>query len=260
MASVISLTAIVKNILLKRRYPWHYFLEFLVYSKDGLREIAMDVDIICGRYKCLPLNSNHAIEIPNDYLDYTRVSVRIGQYVRPLFEDNNLQLVPNYDDEFEIQPYSEGVAQPDQSDSGYYSLDGYYSPYWWTVNWNNWGENVGRMFGGVGTYLDTFRVNKARNEIKINEALCVDEVVLEYVSNGMDADSATHIDGYAQAAIEAYAMWQFKEHNRTYSAGEAQVANQEFIKQLQILKARLSDLTIDNLRRIVVKNRRGTKS
>jgi hypothetical protein len=79
-------------------------------------------------------------------------------------------------------------------------------------------------------------------------------VVLEYVSNGMDADSATQIDWYAKDCLEAYCMWQFKENNRTYSAGEAEVAKQEYINQRLILRAELSDLTTDNLKRIVQRN------
>jgi hypothetical protein len=248
--TVISLHKIVTNVLLKRKYPWHYYIEFLVYAKDGLATLAKDENIISGRYKVLQLNDNHAIEIPNDYLDYTKISMMNGQHLQPLVEDNSLNLVPNYDSDFQIQPYSQGFA----TDTATVEYAGYLSPYWWTVNWNSYGENTGRQFGGVGSMSDTFRVNKARNEIKINENLTLTQVVLEYVSNGMDADSATQIDWYAKDCLEAYCMWQFKENNRTYSAGEAEVAKQEYINQRLILRAELSDLTTDNLKRIVQRN------
>lgn len=247
--TVVSLNSIVNNILLKRKYPIHYYLEFLVNAKDCLREISFD-DVQTLRYKVLQLNDNHAIEIPSDYVDYTRVSVMIGQHLQPLVEDSRLNLVPNYDSSFEIQPYSEGVA----TDTDTVSYAGYYAPYWWMVNYNAFGENTGRQFGGIGAFADTFSVNKPRNEIKINESLDITQVVLEYIGNGLDADSATHIDAYAQATIEAYCMWMFKENNRTYSAGEANVAKQEYINQRQILRARLSDLSIDKMRRIVQRN------
>lgn len=255
--TVISLDKIVKNLLLRRRYSLHWYLEFLIYAKDGLATLCKDDNILNARYKCLPLNSNHAIEIPNDYLDYTELSVRIDQYKRILVEDDALNLVPNFDANFDIQPYSMGVADPPNQTQYYYY--GYSSPYWWTTNYNDWGENLGRQFGGTGFFGDTFKVNKARNEIKINENLCVNEVVLEYISNGMDADSATHIDWYAKDCLESYCMWQFKENNRTYSAGEAEVARQLFINQRQIMRAELSDLTMDKLKRIVQSNNRAIK-
>lgn len=252
--NLISLDGIVKNILLKRKYPHHYYLDFLVPAKDCLRELAFDLPLFTLRYQVLTLNSNHAVEIPNDYQDYAKVSVRIGQYLRPLVEDNGLDLVPNYDSNYEIQPYSTGIASQAGSQTGsYINGYGYFSPYWWMVNWNVFGESTGRQYGGVNS-IDTFRVNKERNEIKINEDLGYTEVVLEYIGNGMDADSATHIDGYCQAAIEAYCLWQYKENTRTYSEGEAQVAKRDYEQQVLILRARFSDITIDRLKRIAQRN------
>lgn len=251
---VVSLDKIVKNILLKRGYPMHYYLQFLVYSKDGLREMAMDEPIITTRYKVCAVNTNNAIVIPNDYLDYTKISVRIGQFIKPLIEDNTLDLVPNYDSNFDIQPYNQGVQSQDNSSQLAPIYSGYSAPYWWMVNYNTFGENLGRQFGGVAGQTDTFRVNKARNEIKINEDFWCTEILLEYIGNGMDADSATHIDPYAEFAIEAFAMWQHKSHNRTYSASEAELARQEYVNQRQIMRARISDITIDRLKRIVQHN------
>lgn len=258
--TVISLDLITKNILLKRGYSLHYYLQFLVYLKDGLRIISED-DIQTIRYKVLTLNSNNALDLPDDYLDYAGagVSIRSGQYLYPLVEEDCLDLVPNYDADFVIQPYSSGVATATTAAQQSIYYNGYLSPYWTSYNWNAYGENMGRQFGGVGALPDTFKVNKARNEIKINEYLTNTEYVLEYISDGMDADSATHIVSYAQECLEAYAMWQFKENNRTYGAGEAQMAKQDYIQERQILRARLSDLTIDKLKRIVQINTIGVK-
>lgn len=264
MASVISLDKIVKNILLKRRYPLAYYIQFLVYAKDGLRELAFDLPILPARYKCLVVDQDtYTAELPNDFVDKVRVSVRVGQYVVPLVEDTNLQTIPNYDSSFQVQPYSDGVQVPDsQTDSvyGYYNqTGGYAAPYWWLVNWNSWGENTGRLFGGVTGYNDTYKINKLENNIKINENLSIEEVVLEYISNGMDADSATHIDAYAQMAIEKFCMWQFKEHNRTYSEGEAQIALKDYRDEVAVLRARLNPMTLDDLKRIVDRSRSATK-
>lgn len=259
MAAVTSLDKITRNILLKRRYPLAYYLEFLVFCKDGLRELSFDLPINPLRYKLITLNSLNQGELPNDYVDYARVQARIGQYLQPLVEENALDTIPNYDSTFTEQPYLDGVATEQNSDQLYYLPNGYLSPYWWMVNWNSFGENLGRQFGGAGTMNDTFKIDKTRNIIKVNETLDVCEVVLEYIGNGLDGDSATHIHVYVQAALESYALWQFKECNRTYSEGEAQVAKRDFEQQVTILRARLSDLTMDKLKRIVTKNYSGIK-
>jgi hypothetical protein len=256
--TVISLDQITKNILFKRGYSLHWYIDFLVAAKDAMREIAFDDPIFAIRYKVLPVNQDgNTAELPNDYQDYCRVSAWVDGYIRPLVEDNSLQLVTNYDSNWDIQPYSNGIATDSNNQLTFYN--GYLTPYWWMVNWNVYGENLGRQFGGVGLYADTFRLDKTKNQIKINENISIDNIVLEYISNGMDADSATHIDSYAQNAIEAYAMWQFYLHNRTYSQNEAELMYQKYVTERQILRARLSDLTIINLKRIVQRNTIGIK-
>jgi len=253
MAAVISLDQIVKNILLKRRYSLHWYLDYLVPAKDCLRELSFDLPINTIRYKILPVDQTTGnITLPDDYVDWAAVKVRVNQYLVPLVEDNSLNTIPNYDSDFVVQPYINGVAADTNTNT--LLTSGYASPYWWMANYNSFGESLGRQFGGVGTYWDTFKEDKARNIIKINENLAATEAVLEYIGNGLDADSATHINPYCQAPIEAFCMWQFKENNRTYSAGEAQVAKRDYEQQVTILRARLSDLTIDKLKRIVQKN------
>jgi hypothetical protein len=249
MAAVISLDQIVKTMLLKRGYWLHHYIQFLVYAKEGLADICQDIAILPIQYKVLPVNQDgNTVELPGDYQDYIRVSGWVDQYIRPLVEDNNLQLVTNYDSQFQIQPYEDGVAVG-QDQLVYYN--GYMSPYWWLCNWNSFGENLGRQFGGVGAYADTFRVNRAANQIKINENLSIDNIVLEYASTGTDGDSATHINPYARAAIEAYMLWQHYLHNRTYSSGDAARMEQLYGDEKVKLIARVSDVTIEKLKRIV---------
>jgi hypothetical protein len=250
-----SLDQIVKNILLKRGYSYHWYLDFLVYCKDIMREIAFDSPIFSIRYIALPVNQDdNTIELPNDYQDYTRVSAWVDGYLRPLVENNNLQLIPNYDDDFALQPYSDGIAIATAQQQNLMYSNNLLTPYWYMVNWNNFGENTGRLFGGIGGYVDGFRVDKSRNIIKIDDNLFIEYVALEYISDGMDSDSATKIDAYAQMAIEAGAIWQHKEHNRTYGAGEAAAAKAEYELEVVRLRARLSDLTIDKLKRAVQSN------
>lgn len=257
MATLISLDKIVRNLLMKRGYPPHQYIKMLTYCKDGLREIAFDCPILPARYKCLTVDqTTMTAELPNDFVDKIRVSVRVGQYIVPLVEDSNLQTIPNYNSSFEVSPCGDGVQEPSSQTGNYY---GYASPYWYFANWNSWGENTGRLFGGVAGYSDTYKINKLDNNIKLNENLDIQEVVLEYISNGMDADSATHIDAYAQMAIEQFCMWQFKEHNRTYSEGEAQVAYNDYKEEVRKLRGRLNPITMDDLRRIIDKNRAATR-
>lgn len=253
--NVISLKQIVNNILLKRNYSVHWYIDFLVYAKDALRILTED-DLMIFNTKIIPLTPYNAIPIPNDYTDWVSVNAQVGQLVRPLVEDLNLNPLYNYDNNFQPQPYN--------TDTTSNSADGQvlvYSPFlfnnWLTIHWDDYGENIGRYFGGT-SYDDTFRVIKQRNEIQINQNICLDSIILVYSSNGMNIDSATSIDGQAQECIEAYCQWQFKENNRTYGLGDAREAFNTYGNERRILRARISNMTIGKLKRISQRNTRAS--
>ena len=90
-----SIDRIVKNMLMKRRYSLHWWIDFAVYAKDCIRELSFDLPINPVQYKVLELNDNHAITIPDDYVDWVGVYARRGQSLVPLIEDDSLNLVPN---------------------------------------------------------------------------------------------------------------------------------------------------------------------
>jgi hypothetical protein len=72
---------------------------------------------------------------------------------------------------------------------------------------------------------------------------------MQYIGSGMNADAATQITPYAFETIDAYIMWQMKENSRTYGDGEAERARQLYIAERQILRARLSPLTTEVMKR-----------
>lgn len=242
-----TLDEIVRNWLMQRRYPLHYYIEALVYAKDCLRQLSMD-DLHMVNTRLLPVNSYNAITLPEDYLDYTRVAIEAGQYMKPLVEDNTINPLYKYNSDFEVETY-QSAGQANDSENVYYGS--LFPMFWRTVTWNQWGESIGRMFGWRGNYTDTFKVVKTRGEIQLNESISADNILLEYISDGKSADAATRVDSYAYDTIDAYISWKFKENNRTYGIGERQLAEQEYIGQRRILRARLSNLTIEKMKRIV---------
>ena len=107
---------------------------------------------------------------------------------------------------------------------------------------------------GAGYQEDTFQVFKERNQIQIDQKLYVENVVLQYISDGQSADAATLVDPYAIKTIQAYIDSQLKAHNRNYNMGEKQLAQNEYIRERKILRARKADWSIEKIKRIVQKN------
>jgi len=240
-----NLDSICRNTLLKRGYPMHYYLQFLVYAAAGLRELSMD-SIAVINTKLIPVDQNtNEADLPNDYMDFIEVGVPVGQKIKPLVRGNTLNSLPSYTSNFTQQEYF-------QRDSSGNNL--YYYPfplYWNTVVWNSYGENIGRLFGwGAGNPSDTFAVIPERNVIKINEGMSATNIVLQYISDGTSADAATQITPYAFDTIYKYIIWQHKENNRTYSEGERMRAKMEFKDAHGVLRARVNGITLDEVKRI----------
>ena len=248
--TTVSLDGIVRNILLKRKYPLHYYIEFMLYAQEALRELSFD-QLRSINTKSLPVNDYNAIDLPDDYVDYCSVNLPIGQKLRQLVSDDSLTPLNAFDSNFNITEYQ----TIGQTTNPLFYNNIFLSALWNTTTFNQYGEATGRFFGiGAGRPEDTFRVVKERNQIQLNESLGASSITLCYISNGLSADAATQIDPYAQATIDAYCMYLFKENNRTYGAGEAEAARQLYIQQRLILRARVNDLTPNKLRRIVQRN------
>lgn len=247
-----ALDSIIRAVLLRRGYSIHWYLDALLAARDCFRELNFDTLGIVNT-KLLPLDDASESELPDDFADVVGAYVRAGQYLRPLVPANDLNTLPLYEDGSGAQTtYSDS-----STDTSIFSnlAAGYF---WRTVTWNQYGENVGRLFGFNEGYTDTYQLFRNRNIIKVNEQSGVNEVVLKYISDGMNIDAATHVETYAISTIESYIMWQFKEMNRTYSDGEKERARQLYLKEYGILRARKADWSIARIKRISQKNNYGS--
>jgi hypothetical protein len=252
---VTSLDKICRNMLLKHRYPLHFYLDFLLYSAECLKELTLD-DLKVINTRILTINEQDAtIPLPSDYVDKIGVFVELGQRLHPLVEDSSLNPIPNYSSNFQtIQPYLNYT----QANGGFFQSV-LYPGIMGMTTMNFYGEPTGRFFGwagGVGA--DTYKVIKERGIIQLNDYFIAQNMpqyaVLSYISSGQTADAATHIDIYADATIKAYINWQMAENSRTYSMGDKERLRQLYINERMILRARMSDLSITKLTRILQKN------
>jgi len=248
---VVNIDGIVNNMLLKRRYPKHWYLEFLLYGVECLREIGLDELEIYNTQK-LPVSLEGTVELPADYIDYILVGIEVGGRVRPLVEDNSLNNLQNFDSTFQVIPFNNSTDANAQDETNLLYAPNLFSQFL-TVRTNSYGENTGRFFGG-SPYRDSFKIVKSRNQIQLDPSLKLANIVLIYASSGLTADGVTNVPLYAQKTIQEYIMYQFYFNNRTYGVSETEMQRQRYIDERKVLRARLSDLTISTLKRIVNRN------
>src|SRR6185503_10871944 len=162
--------------------------------------ILSEDDLQCVNTKKLPVDaSTNAVELPDDYQDYVQVGIEAGQNVKPLVETNKINPIIARNSDFEATTYG-AIATANTNNIIYYGA--LYPYYWNTVFWNSYGEFTGRMFGGTSYQDDTFSVFPERNQIQLSERLSVSNIILQYISDGMNADAATQITPYAYETID----------------------------------------------------------
>src|ERR1051325_10022357 len=106
-----SLDMITRSILMQRGYPIHWYIDFLKYSTECLRELTFDVLKVINSVK-LPVNSYKAVTLPCNYVDWVKVGYATGQWVHPLAQ-GPINRLNNYDANGVKIPYEDTL--PDGS-------------------------------------------------------------------------------------------------------------------------------------------------
>jgi len=244
-----SLHKVITGYLLQKRYPIHFYVEFLIYANRCLQELHFDT-LGNVRVKKLPINEYGAVALPCDFMDWCKISVPIGEYTKPLANRPGLSRLNAFDSNGDKVAYS-------SVDTEVGTFNALFSNGWNTVRWNDKLESTGRGYGSRGDQTNTFKVLLERNEIQVNSDIKATEIILEYISDGQESDNATRITPYAIATIEAYINWKYKENARSYSETERSRAQREFDHQYRILRARKNSLTIADIKAIINRNSHG---
>ena len=224
----------------------HWYMQCLVYGTNIAKELALDnVGVI--NTELITLDEFGAAKLPDDYVDWTKIGLAVGQYIRPLISENGINRLPKLDSNGNQELYN-NVTAPIQS--GYLPYT-----YYQQVVFNSYGEYIGREFGSANyNYNDNYKILKERGIIQCSEALAGQQIVFEYISNGCCTIGTVGVEPYSEATIRDYIKWQLKEHNRNMGLGERADAKNEYIKQHKKLIARKSKLTADEINRIFIEN------
>lgn len=237
-----TLDNIVRGALAEKGYPMHFYLQYLTYGVDALRELNFDVLQNLKSVR-LPVNSYRAAILPNDYVDYVRVGNEIGQYIYPWGEKReSFNRLNKFDSQGNKVSYGDIEAQ-----NGI--LPNNWEGFWYTNYVNDKGEHLGRIFNNRPAFRESFSIIRERGEIQLDTSYEGKEIVMDYISDGTSVNASTSIHPYAYATIKAYIFWKQKEHNRSYGLGERQVAKDEYYNQLRILRARMNSIDVNDIRR-----------
>ena len=246
-----SLDTITRSLLLQKGLPLHWYVQFLKYAADSVRELSFDSMRVINEVQ-LPIDQRtFAANLPCDYIDWVLVGVPQGQFDQPLWQRQTVTRRVNYTSTG--QPTSFGDAQTVNMDFPFWP------GYWMFQNIDDLGENVGRLYGYNTAFSNNFfKVIRERGQIQFAETLQQNVCNLQYISSAATITNATKIDPQAQEVIEARMDWKYKLHaGRKFSEGEIVSAFQLYKVELRRYRARKSDVTPWDIRQSIYKSYMG---
>lgn len=237
-----SLDSIVRECLQDVNLPMHYYVRFLNFAKRGLKEFNYDFPLNIKSVE-LTVNSYNAIIIPTDYVDYVEVSVKYGDKILPLAEDDRINPLNNFDTS------GKKIKHPVPQQTGTEEI----VPNYGGGSGNNinlHGEHKGRRFGMASEQRLTFKVVPERAEIQLDVAVEVEKVVLVYISDGHSTTDANLVNPYAVSALKAYILYE-RAIKGKHSVTDKRIASDELKKTKRNLSARMNSLSIHDILRSI---------
>jgi hypothetical protein len=232
---------IVRQTLTDRGYTMHWYLQFLNYAINALRELNFDT-LQNVKSVRMPVDSIGALKLPCDYVDFIRIGNELGEFIDPYVQREAFNNMYRFDENGNKTKYDNIDAA-----SGYFpaNYDGlFYSNYA-----NDKGELTGRIFNGQPSLRHSFKVIKERNEIQLDITFAKSTIALDYITDGTSVDASNAVHPYAINTIKAYIVWQMKEHNRYYNLSERETSKNIYYNELRILRGRLNSMDDVDIRR-----------
>jgi hypothetical protein len=224
--------------------PIHYYPEYLFYSATCLRELSFDTLQIVNSLNT-PVDASGSFYLPDDFKDDIGVYVPSGQALSQLPKQDWITPLRLHDSQTgQFVPYS---TQNSAATNPINSIFGIPVGWTWFWNVNTFGEPTGRMFGTTGGSKSGYSLFKNQRRIQLSEDFIGGNVVLLYISDGQSPDNATQIDSYAFATIDAYIIWKTSNNRDNQYSPEGR----NFTNQKRLLRSRLNDLTVADLRNII---------
>ena len=228
------------------------------YALRGIREMSFDIQKRIKSLKLAVNAVNDTVELPDDFVDYTKIGIVGGDGLIYVFGENkNLAAPLKYNTDAAgnaIDSDSDGVFDrvDAKTDGASTSSSSNYECY--TFRNFLYGGNIGRAYGaGGGNYSGEFRVNFEQNRIELSSSSGYSEIVIEYIADeARSSNPSIHI--YAENALRSYMYFRLIERKANVPMGEKARARQEYYNERRLANARLKSFTKEEALKTIRKN------
>ncbi len=233
------------------------------FALRGIREMGFDLLKVVRSLK-MPVSSNNTIDLPDDYVDWSKVGV-VGNdgLVYVLGENKNLNVSQTYDLDSNGDPqdadsdgFFDRVDSKSATSSGSPASDAGIADGMESYIFRNFvhENNQGRLYGiGGGNYYGEFRVNLDQNRLELKSNSSISEVVIEYIADeARSVNPRVHI--YAEEALRSFIYYKMIERKSSVPANEKARARQEYYNERRKANARMKSFTKEELLKTIRKN------
>lgn len=232
-------------------YSTTNYQKYLQLAIRGYRQLRL-FTLPSIKVEYLTVNTdNNTVDLPYDFVDYTKVGLCRGGTVVTLSLNESLCLpraTCKCGDSLSSVLNSTGT--PDESIlQNFFSVQGsaFNYGYFFASHFRN-GQYVGEMYGMGGGFNEAyFRIDKQRHQIAFSDAIQGGEIVLEYISNGIEADGSAVIPVQAVETVIAYIHWQRLWHNPKVPMNEKILKKENYIEEETMLRHFEFAPTIDEI-------------
>lgn len=242
-----TLDSIIRGALMDIGADLSRYEQFLHWGLEVFKWIHMDIYQEVKTVE-LSLTTWKALQTPTDYLDWTKIGVRVNGVIRLFTNDDNIALA--FDD-VDVDGFPDANQVASTFDPTQVDVTNAFVPqqlYFWGLT--SRGEDAGQLYGltvkGNGTGY--FRENKERQEIQFAPTVPAStKIYLEYIANGYNPNKKTMVHSYASLAIKLYIHWQRVKFSKSSSLGEVADFKRDFYAELERVVARMNPITVADI-------------
>ena len=238
------------------------------HALRGIRELGFDVSRKIRSLKLTIDSSNNTVELPDDYVDWSKVGV-VGSdgIVYVLGENKNLNYSQAYANSSGEKVGNAASAVDSDGDGVYDRIDSKTG----TSGSSSSADSLSQGFNsyifrnyvygasnalygiGGGHTQGQFRVNLDQNRIEVDTASGTSEVVIEYVADEARSKNPS-VNVYAEEALMAYMYYKIIERKASVPANEKARARQEYYNERRKANARIKSFTKEEAMKTIRKN------
>lgn len=224
-----TLDEIIKSLLIQMELNGeHSYLRFFELARVGLRELSFDA---ARHIKTVLLTVNtttNSVSLPNDYIKFTKIGV--------YNEDGTVNYLAQNEDIYigNATPDNQSALSSGASDPPIFkdSL--------------SLGKDYGR--GGGQNAYGYYRENKISGTIDFASELNASQIVLEYITDGLDnidTSQNVQIHSFLAEALKTFIYWHHVKYKRDFTAVDKDTAKKDFYNQKRLARARIQSISKD---------------